>query len=109
MVTAEVQELWFMGLQSVQASVAAACGLRSCGSPALELGLRSCGARVLLPLGMWNLPEPGNEPISSALARRIPIHCVTRKVPIDSFDLENILGGGDLILSFVRMGKPRDG
>lgn len=34
---------------------------------ALELGLRSCGTQVL-PLGMWNLPEPGNEPISSTLA-----------------------------------------
>ena len=59
-----------MGLQSVQASVAAACGLRSCGSLALELGLRGCGAWALLPCGMWNLPEPGNKPISSALASR---------------------------------------
>ena len=29
---------------------------------------------------MWNLPRPGSEPVSSALAGRILIHCATREV-----------------------------
>ena len=72
LVTAQVQELWFMGLQSVQASVAAACGLRSCGSPALEQALRSCGEQAWLPCSRWDLSGPGVEPVSSALALAMP-------------------------------------
>ena len=45
-------------------------GLSSCGSPALELGLRSCGTWASLLRGMWNLPGPGIEPVSPALAGR---------------------------------------
>ena len=33
-------------------------------------GLRSCGTWVQLPHGMWDLPGPGIEPISPALAGR---------------------------------------
>ena len=43
-------------------------GLGSCGSQALELRLSSCGTRALLPRSMWDLPGPGLEPVSPALA-----------------------------------------
>ena len=43
-------------------------GLSSCGSQALERRLSSCGSRVQLLRGMWDLPGPGIEPVSSALA-----------------------------------------
>ena len=52
----------------VQASVVAACGLSSCGSWALEHRLSSCGAWAQLLCGMWDLPGPGLEPMSLALA-----------------------------------------
>ena len=44
-------------------------GFSSCGSWALERRLSSC-ARVQLLCGMWDLPGPGLEPVSSALAGR---------------------------------------
>ena len=43
-------------------------GSSSCSSWALEHRLRSCGTWALLLLGMWNLPGPGIEPESPALA-----------------------------------------
>ena len=51
-----------------QASVVVARGLSSCGSQALESRLSSCGARAYLLCSMWNLPGPGIEPVSPALA-----------------------------------------
>ena len=51
-----------------QASVTAACRLRSCGAQALQCGLSSCGAQAQLLPGLWNLPRPGIEPVSLALA-----------------------------------------
>ena len=52
----------------MRVSVVVARGLSSCGSQALEHGLRSCGARASLLRGMWDLPGPGFEPVSPALA-----------------------------------------
>ena len=43
-------------------------GLSSCSSWALQLRLSSCGARALVLHGMWDLPRPGLEPESPALA-----------------------------------------
>ena len=43
-------------------------GFSSCGSWALESRLGSCGARTWLFCGMWDLPGPGIEPMSPALA-----------------------------------------
>ena len=43
----------------MQASVVVVCGLGSCGSWAY------------LPQGTWDLPGPGIEPVSSALAGRV--------------------------------------
>ena len=51
-----------------QASVVVAHGLSSRGSQALERRLSSCGARAYLLRGMWDLPVPGIEPVSPALA-----------------------------------------
>ena len=43
-------------------------GFSSCGSRALEHRLSSCGAWALLLHDMWDLPGPGLEPMSPALA-----------------------------------------
>ena len=40
----------------------------SCGSRAVQRGLCSCGTWAWLSHSMWNLPEAGIEPMSSALA-----------------------------------------
>ena len=50
------------------ASVVVTRGLSSCGSRALERRLSSCGARAWLLRDMWDLPRPGIEPVSPALA-----------------------------------------
>ena len=52
----------------MRASVVVACGLSSCGSRALERRLSSCGSWAYLLHGMWDLPGPGIEPVSPALA-----------------------------------------
>ena len=52
------------------ASVVVACRLSSCGSWALERRLSICGAQAQLLHGMWDLPGPGIEPVSPALAGR---------------------------------------
>ena len=52
----------------MQASVAVACGLRSCGSRAPEHRLHSRGSWVELLCGIWDLPGSGTEPVSLALA-----------------------------------------
>ena len=43
-------------------------GFSSCGSRALEHRPTSCGTRAQLLCGMWDLPGPGLEPVSPALA-----------------------------------------
>ena len=40
------------------------------GSVVVTHGLSSCGSRAYLLRGMWDLPEPGLEPMSPALAGR---------------------------------------
>ena len=45
-------------------------GFSSCGPQALERKLSSCGAQAQLLHGMWDLPGPGPEPVSPALAGR---------------------------------------
>ena len=51
-----------------RASVVVVRGLSSCGSRALERRLSSCGARASFFCSMWDLPRPGLEPVSPALA-----------------------------------------
>ena len=55
-------------LQGTRASAAVACGLRSCGSRALEHRLSSCGVWAESHCGTWDLPGPGIEPASPASA-----------------------------------------
>ena len=43
-------------------------GFSSCSSQALECRLSSFGARAYLLRGIWDLPGPGLEPVSPALA-----------------------------------------
>ena len=59
--------VWALG---VWASVVVARRPSSCGSWALECRLSSCGARAQLLRGMWDLPRPGIESMSPALAGR---------------------------------------
>ena len=56
------------GPQGTWASVVAAHGLSNCGLRALEHRLSSCGAWTELLCGMWDLPGPGIESVSPALA-----------------------------------------
>ena len=56
------------GALSAWASVVVAHGLSSCGLGALEHRLSSCGTQASLLRGMWDLPRPGLEPVSPALA-----------------------------------------
>ena len=56
---------WALG---TRASVVVARGLSSCGSLALGLRLSSCGTRAQLLCSTWDLPGPGLEPVSPALA-----------------------------------------
>ena len=51
-----------------RASVVVAHGLSSCSSRALEHRVSSCGAQAQLLHSMWDLPGPGFEPVSPALA-----------------------------------------
>ena len=51
-----------------RASVVVEHGLSSWASQALEHRLSSCGTWSQLLHGMWDLPEPGLEPMSPALA-----------------------------------------
>ena len=43
--------------------------------------LSSCGSRAQLLRGMWDLPRPGPEPVSPALAGRFSITAPPRKPP----------------------------
>ena len=58
---------WLLWLQSMGTRHA---GFSSCGSRALECRLSSCGAGDKLLHGMWDIPGPGLEPVSPALAGR---------------------------------------
>ena len=43
--------------------------------------LSSCGSRAQLPRGMWDLPRPGLEPVSPALAGGFPTTAPPGKPP----------------------------
>ena len=68
-----------MGSREHVSLVVAACGLSSGGSWALEHWLNSCGTHACLLHGMWDLPGPGIEPVSPALAGRFFTHGPTGK------------------------------
>ena len=58
---------WLLLLQSMGSRHA---GFSSCGTRCLERRLSSCGTWALLLHSMWDLPGPGIEPMSPALAGR---------------------------------------
>ena len=59
-------------------------GFSSCGSRALEHRLSSYGAQAQLLRSMWDLPRPGLEPVSPALAGRLN-HCAPREALAGGF------------------------
>ena len=72
-VSGDCSSLWCMGfslrwLLLLWSTGSRCAGFSSCGSRALEHRLSSCGARAWLLRGMWDLPGPGLEPVSPALA-----------------------------------------
>ena len=73
-------------LQAPRASVIVARELSSCGSRALERRLSSCGARAQLLRGMCDLPGPGFEPVSLALAGGFLTTVPPGKSPYQPFD-----------------------
>ena len=56
------------GLLLLRSTGSRRAGFSSCDSRALERRLSSCGTRAQLLCGMWDLPGPGLEPLSPALA-----------------------------------------
>ena len=86
--------LWLLLLRSMGSKRA---GFRSCGSWALECRLSSCGARAYLLHGMWDLPGPGLESVSPALAGRF----LTIEPPGKSQD--HFLNGWLILLSLVNV------
>ena len=82
----------------LQSTSSRSVGFSSCGSQAPERRLSSCGPRASLLRGMWDLPGPGLEPMSPALAggfsttappgkpgRWILNHYTSRAVPVFRF------------------------
>ena len=67
----------------MQASVVVARRLSSYGSRALEHRLSSCGTWAQLLRGMWDLPGPGLEPMSPALAGGFSTTAPPRKPQYD--------------------------
>ena len=49
--------------------------------------LSSCGSRAQLPRGMWDLPRPGLEPVSPALAGRLSTTAPPGKPDLFIFNL----------------------
>ena len=82
-----------------RASVVVARGLSSCGLQALEHKLSSCGTRAQLLRGMWDLPGPGLEPVSPALAGRFLTTAPPGKPPAGGF-LTTAPPGKSLVGSF---------
>ena len=56
------------GLLGMRASIVAIHGLSSCSFQILERRLSSCDIQAYLSRDTWDLPRPGIEPVSSALA-----------------------------------------
>ena len=73
-------ESWGYSLAAMQASCRT--GFSCCGAQVLEHGLNSCGT--------WDLPGPGIEPVSPALAGRVFTTEPPGK-PLSSKEFDNIL------------------
>ena len=71
---------WLLLLQSMGSRCV---GFSSCGSRALEHRLSSCGTWAWLLRGLWDLPGPGLEPVSPALAGKLSTSAPPGKPSID--------------------------
>ena len=60
--------LWCVGFSLWWLLLLRTMGSRRVGSVVAVHGLSSCGTRASLLRGMWDLPGPGLEPVSPALA-----------------------------------------
>ena len=87
----------------MQASVVVMHGLSSCGSQALERRLSGCGTWAWLLCGMWDLPGPGLEPVSPALAGGFLTTAPPGKPPLEGFKQRN-----DLIRFMTLKGQSED-
>ena len=70
------------GPRTVAASLVAEHRLQTCR-------LSDCGSRAQLLRGMWDLPRPGLEPVSPALAGRLSTPVLPGKPHTSRLDLEN--------------------
>ena len=68
---------------TIAASLVAGHRLQTCR-------LSNCGSRAQLLRGMWDLPRPGLEPVSPALAGRFLNHCATREALCSHFIADNL-------------------
>ena len=73
-----------------RASVVVAREFSSCGSWALEHRLSSRGTRAPLLCGTWDLPGPGLEPVSPALAGGFLTTVPPRKPRLRVFNSESL-------------------
>ena len=63
-------------------AVASRCGARAVG----RTDFSSCNTRAQLPLGTWNPPRPGMEPVSPDLAGRLLTSVLRhQEVPLFAF------------------------
>ena len=67
-------------------------GFSSCGSQGLECRLSSCGAWAYLLRSMWDLPGPGLEPVSPALAGRFLTTAPPEESPYVGIVMSNYVG-----------------
>ena len=79
-------------------------GFSSCGSQALEPRLRGCGTWAQLPRHMWDLPGPGIEPESPALAGRFSKTVPPGKSLYLIFDSLINMCLGMFLLGFILLG-----
>ena len=106
------------GFSCCRARGSRCAGFSSCGSRALECRLSSCGAWAYLLCGMWDLPRPGLERMSPALAggflttvpQGSPLHEVLMEKNTVNwklflpFPLPNMTRTGDLWKSSLSLG-----
>ena len=64
------ESCWVLGFLAALGLLCCTRASSRCGARAKALGFSSGGTWASLPLGMWDLPGTGMEPVSPALARR---------------------------------------
>lgn len=72
--------IWQLLLEQSTGSGHAVSVVAACGPVVVALSLQLLSAWAELLRSLWNLPGPGVEPVTPALAEWILIHCITREV-----------------------------